>query len=119
MQSSNRPRRLMRRRPNRELTEEQEQAADEFISGASEPPPSNAPVNQRKSGSSGEDTGGQVYPWKEPQVREDVKQTYPLRLPEPLHLKLKYLSEKTGRSMNELCNEAVKELVGERLEEVM
>lgn len=117
MQSSNRPRRLMRKRPNRELTEEQEQAADEFISGASEPPPSN--VNQRKSGNSGQDTRGQVYPWEEPQVREDVKQTYPLRLPEPLHLKLKYLSEKTGRSMNELCNEAVKELVEQQLGEVM
>jgi len=110
----------MRRRPNRELTEKQEQVADEFISGASEPPPSNnAPANQRKSGNSRQDTRAHVYPWEEPQVREDVKQTYPLRLPEPLHLKLKYLSEKTGRSMNELCNEAVRDLVEERLDEMM
>jgi hypothetical protein len=109
----------MRRRPNRELTEEQEQAADEFISGASEPPPSTAPTNQENNESDGGGTQTHVYPWEEPQVREDVKQTYPLRLPEPLHLKLKYLSEKTGRSMNELCNEAVKELVEEQLGEVM
>lgn len=107
----------MRRRPNRELTEEQEQAADEFISGASEPPPSTAPTNQRESGR--DETRARVYPWEEPQVREDVKQTYPLRLPEPLHLKLKYLSEKTGRSMNELCNEAVKDLVEEQLDGVL
>ena len=52
-------------------------------------------------------------------MREDVKQTYPLRLPEPLHLKLKYLSERTGRSMNELCNRAVRELVEEQLDEVL
>jgi len=109
----------MRRRPNRELTEEQEEAADEFISGASEPPPSTAPDNERSGGSSGAGTQKRVYPWEEPQVREDVKQTYPLRLPEPLHLKLKYISEKTGKSMNELCNEAVKGLVEERLDEVL
>lgn len=109
----------MRRRPNRELTEEQEQAADEFISGASEPPPSTAPDSQSKSEGDGDNSRSGVYPWEEPKVREDVKQTYPLRLPEPLHLKLKYLSEKTGKSMNELCNEAVKELVQERLEEVL
>jgi hypothetical protein len=109
----------MRRRPNRELSEEQEEAADEFISGASEPPPSTAPTNQRETGSNGGSSHTRAYPWDEPQVRNDVKQTYPLRLPEPLHLKLKYLSEKTGKSMNELCNEAVEGLVEERLEEVL
>ena len=109
----------MRKRPNRELTEEQEQAADEFISGASESPPSTAPDNQRSSGSAVAGTQERGYPWEEPQVREDVKQTYPLRLPEPLHLKLKYLSEKTGKSMNELCNEAVEGLVKDRLNDLL
>ena len=109
----------MRRRPNRELSEEQEEAADEFISGASEPPPSTTPTNQRETGSNGGSSHIRAYPWNEPQVRDDVKQTYPLRLPEPLHLKLKYLSEKTGKSMNALCNEAVEDLVEERLEEVL
>jgi len=108
----------MRRKPKRELTEEEEQAAEEFINAASEPPPStskDSPKDARdKSG-----TRGPVYPWEEPQVREDVKQTYPLRLPEPLHLKLKYISEKTGASMNDLCNRAVRELVEEKLEEVL
>jgi hypothetical protein len=109
----------MRRRPNRELSEEQEEAADEFISGASEPPPSTPPTNQRETGSDGGSPHTRACPWNEPQVRDDVKQTYPLRLPEPLHLKLKYLSEKTGKSMNALCNEAVEGLVEERLEEVL
>jgi len=113
----------MRRRPNRELTEEQEQAADEFISGASEPPPSTSPSDSQQGQGGDTDRGSSprkpAYPWEEPHVREDVKQTYPLRLPEPVHLKLKYLSEKTGRSMNELCNMAVRDLLEERLEEVL
>jgi hypothetical protein len=108
----------MRRRPNRELTEEQERAADEFISGASEPPPSTSTADRGEGGRE-HSAREPVYPWEEPQVRDDVKQTYPLRLPEPLHLKLKYLSEKTGRSMNELCNEAVRDLVEERLDELL
>jgi predicted DNA-binding protein len=60
-----------------------------------------------------------VLPWSENRVRKDVKQTYPLRLPEPLHLKLKFLSEEMGKSMNELCNDAVKGLVEERLRDVL
>ena len=116
----------MRRRPNRELTEEQEQAADDFISGASEPPPSTSPSenqeNRQQAGQKERSGSGRrepTYPWEESHVREDVKQTYPLRLPEPLHLKLKFLSEKTGKSMNELCNEAVREMVEERLDEIL
>lgn len=107
----------MRRKPNRELTEEQEQAAEQFISGASEPPPTTSTNQQAPSG--GTPSRTPAYPWEEPQVREDVKQTYPLRLPEPLHLKLKYISEKTGKSMNELCNEAVRGLVNDLLGDVL
>lgn len=107
----------MRRKPNRELTEEQEKAADEFISKASEPPPT---TSTDKQGTGGEvPSPNPVYPWEEPQVREDVKQTYPLRLPEPLHLKLKYVSKKMGVSMNQLCNEAVRNLVNDRLGDIL
>ncbi len=52
-------------------------------------------------------------------MREDVKQTYPLRVPEPLHLKLKFLAERTAKSMNELCNEAVRGLIEEQLPGVL
>lgn len=93
----------MRKKPNRDMTENQKQAAEEFISGA-----------DRSAGSE-----KKVLPWEKEKVREDVKQTYPLRLPEPLHLKLKFLAEETGRSMNELCNEAVRGLVEEQLGDVL
>lgn len=57
-------------------------------------------------------------PWHEPQVRDDVVKGYALRLPEPLYLKLKYVSKQTGISMNQLCNEAVRGLVELELEEL-
>ena len=42
----------------------------------------------------------EVYPWEEPHVREDVKKTLPLRIDEPLYLKLKFIAERTPYSMN-------------------
>ncbi len=41
-----------------------------------------------------------VYPWDEPYIREDVKKNLPLRIPEPLYMKLKYIAEHTPYSMN-------------------
>lgn len=95
----------MRKKPNRDMNEEQKEAAEAFISGAEEP--------------KGPEDSEEALPWQEEQVREDVKQTYPLRLPEPLHLKLKFLAKKTGKSMNELCNAAVQDLVEERLGSIL
>lgn len=96
----------MRRRPNRDPSDDSRQAAERFVSAAEELPATEG------------DTRGATYPWERSDVREDVKQTYPLRLPEPLHLKLKFVSEETGRSMNALCNEAVEALVEEQLEKI-
>lgn len=42
----------------------------------------------------------EVYPWEEPHVREDVMKSLPLRLSEPLYLKLKYIATHTPYSMN-------------------
>lgn len=41
-----------------------------------------------------------VFPWEEPHIREDVKKNLPLRLPEPLYMKLKYIADHTPYSMN-------------------
>lgn len=41
-----------------------------------------------------------IYPWEEPHIREDVKKNLPLRIPEPLYMKLKYIADKTPYSMN-------------------
>ena len=42
----------------------------------------------------------EVYPWEEPHIREDVKKTLPLRIDEPLYLKLKFIAQHTPYSMN-------------------
>ena len=58
------------------------------------------------------------YPWQQDYVREDVVKGYALRLPEPLYLKLKYVSKRTRISMNELINNAVESIVEDNLRQL-
>jgi hypothetical protein len=103
----------MRKRPDRSSDDSRKRAVDEFVQGAEQDPVEDDSSESGKNGPV-ED----LYPWEKPQVREDLKKNYPLRLPEPLYLKLKYVSEETGRSMNDLCNEAVRNLIGEKVSEL-
>jgi len=103
----------MRKRPNRSSDDSRKRAVDDFVQGAEQ-----NPAGDGSSGSDEDGSGQDPYPWEEPQVRDDVKKNYPLRLPEPLYLKLKYVSEETGRSMNDLCNEAVGNLIGKKVSEL-
>lgn len=47
----------------------------------------------------------ETFPWEEPQVREDVKKTFTLRLSEPDLLKLQFIQKKTNKSMHKFCLE--------------
>lgn len=49
----------------------------------------------------------EVFPWEEFNVRHDVKKLFSLRLSEPDMLKLKYIQEKTGKSMQKFCLEHI------------
>lgn len=51
----------------------------------------------------------EVYPWEDPRVREDVKKNLPLRLPEPLYMKLKFIADHTPYSMNSFILEKLTE----------
>ncbi len=57
----------------------------------------------------------EVYPWEEPQVREDVLKSLPLRLSEPLYLKLKYIASHTPYSMNSFILERMTEEIEEEI----
>jgi hypothetical protein len=103
----------MRKRPNRSTDDSRERAVDEFVQGAKQDP-----IDGGSPSSDGDGSGENLYPWEKPHVRKDLKKNYPLRLPEPLYLKLKYVSEETGRSMNDLCNEAVADLIAEKVSEL-
>ena len=105
------------RPPKKPLTSEQARAAARFVEGAEAPdsgsgrepqaaqPPGTAPpVTARPTGV---DRAGGLRPWSADFVREDVTKGYALRLPEPLYLKLKWVADQTGRSMNTVIREAV------------
>ena len=102
----------MRNRPDRNSDSDHQRAVEEFIQGAEQ--------NPGETGADGADSESKStsYPWEAPKVREDLKRNYPLRLPEPLYLKLKYVSEETGQSMNQLCNDAVRALIEQKVEDL-
>jgi hypothetical protein len=43
------------------------------------------------------------YPWELPLVRDDVLKLFNVRLPESDWLKLKFIAEKKGKSMQQIC----------------
>ena len=57
----------------------------------------------------------EVYPWEEPHIREDVLKSLPLRLSEPLYLKLKYIATHTPYSMNSFILERITEEIEEEV----
>lgn len=61
-------------------------------------------------------TASEILPWEEPHVREDVVKNLPLRLNEPLYLKLKYIASKTPYSMNSFIIEKIEQMVDEEIE---
>jgi len=48
-----------------------------------------------------------VYPWKEPYVREDVMKQVLLKMPEPLYLKLKHITNYTPYNMTSFILEKI------------
>ena len=57
----------------------------------------------------------EVYPWQEPHIREDVMKNLPLRLPEPLYMKLKYIAKHTPYSMNSFILERLTQEIEEEV----
>ncbi len=68
---------------------------DAFVSGAEKP----ATIQSDPSSIA----AYEVYPWQDPNIREDVLKIYNLRLPEPYLLKLKYIAQHTPESMQKFC----------------
>ena len=58
------------------------------------------------------------YPWEKPNVREDVKKLFSLRLPEPEMLKLQFIQQQTGKSMHQFCLEAILPAIEEKIEQI-
>ena len=110
------------RPPKKALTPEQERAASAFVggaetgaSGSGQAEPTSAPVVAAPPPQRAVELSSGAYPWEAAYVREDVMKGYALRLPEPLYLKLKWVAEQTGRSINTVCREAIEEEVARQL----
>lgn len=59
------------------------------------------------------------FPWENPSIREDVKKQFILRLPEPYFLKLKFISEKTGKSMHKILVESLIPIIEDELNNII
>ena len=69
-------------------------ALDAFAAGAGQPAAPSAPTET-------------VYPWEEPYVREDVMKQVLLKMPEPLYLKLKHITNYTPYNMTSFILEKI------------
>jgi hypothetical protein len=69
-------------------------ALDAFAAGAGQPAAPSAPAEM-------------VYPWEEPYVREDVMKQVLLKMPEPLYLKLKHITNYTPYNMTSFILERI------------
>lgn len=98
--------------------------AEDFIAGAEErtepspPPEATTAVKEQPKDVSRQKPRAKAkvtYPWEDPRVREDVTKVYNLRLPEPVHLQLKWLAERSPESMHEIAVKAVEAEVRRRI----
>ena len=64
-------------------------------------------------------TKDEIYPWEEPHIREDVKKNLPLRIPEPLYMKLKYIADHTPYSMNSFILERLTEEIEQEISKLI
>jgi hypothetical protein len=58
-------------------------------------------------------------PWERPSVRDDVKKTYVLRLPEAYLMKLKYIAENTPDSMQTFCLSQLLPAIDKKISELL
>ena len=72
-------------------------ALDAFAAGAVQP----ASINATKAATE------TVYPWEDPYVRADVMKQVLLKMPEPLYLKLKHITNYTPYNMTSFIIEKI------------
>lgn len=58
-------------------------------------------------------------PWEDVSVRDDVTRQFNLRLPERLYLMLRFLSQNSGYSMQELCMEPLTKTIEAQTEDML
>lgn len=110
------PKSKIRSRPPR-LGDDRNDAADAFIDAAEQPPEGRKREGERASTPAPE-PAREPLPWEDPKVRDDVKKLFSLRLPEPVMLKLQYISAETGKSMHQYVLEHLVPAIEEDAESI-
>ena len=59
------------------------------------------------------------YPWQEPKVREDLRKSCTVNIPETYSIKLKFLSEKTNKAQQKIARELLCSGIDELLKDVI
>ena len=59
------------------------------------------------------------YPWEDPDVLAERKKVLNLRLPEPYHVKLKYIRQKTGKVAHQICLDVVLPAIDVEIKKIM
>ena len=88
-------------------------SVEEFIGGAGTQAP-----GDKVSTSAVKALQSELYPWEEPNVRQDVTKVFNLRLTEPYLLKLKYLAEHTPDSRQQFCLKVLLPAIDAKIEEL-
>ena len=78
-------------------TKNNDAALDAFAAGAGQSAQGNVTTTPIRA----------VYPWEEPHVRHDVMKQVLLKLPEPLYLKLKHITNYTPYNMTSFIIEKI------------
>ncbi len=60
-----------------------------------------------------------IYPWEDPMVRPDIKKGVNLQLPEPMLLKLRYLSQETGVSQQRFLRDVISPAIEKKLKDLI
>ncbi len=104
-----------RRPPVKQLDEHTIQS---FIDGATpEAAPEDSPGRKRQPSPKPRMTQ-KTYPWDDPLVSDTNIKSYLLRLPEPYLMKLRFIREKTGKSMQRVCLDAVKPAIDAEVQKI-
>ena len=88
---------------------------EDFIAGAGQP----AQVVQVHTEPTSRPKAVESHPWDAPGVRDDVAKVFNLRLPEPYLLKLRWLAERSPKSMQTICMDALQPAIDRAIREAL
>lgn len=95
-----------------------QEAEEKPIAKTQEEAPQTKPQEIVKAEKVKKQVAKQTLPWEDEAMSQDSEKTFLLRLPEAYLLKLKYIRQKTGRSMNHFCLDILLSAIDEEVNRI-